>query len=241
MSANGSELHIKSCRFNGFNYTIQFWNESKGCVEDCHITNPGHCGITIGGGASATLSRNIVTGSRYHGIRCTGGEINADSNLVIANKNRGFYIGNKSAIGTLSNNLIIDNATGISVFASSELEIENNVIHRSARSGLSISDTAKLKVENNIIMNNGLGISGFYTEKGNEPSIKLRGENIAFGNEIQTEGIKLPTELAGIDPQFEDPDSGLFASTADDAKNMGLADPEAIETLWKKWQEAAGH
>lgn len=231
--ADGSMGHIKSSRFEGFNYTIQFWNESEGSVEDCLIIKPGHCGITIGNGSSVELKRNIVSGSRYHGIRCTGGEITADSNLVIANKNRGFYIGNKSATGILSNNLIIDNATGINVYAFSDLKIFNNVILRSSYAGLAIADTATLNIENNIIANNERGAFGFSSEKGKEVSVRLRGENIAYGNTTQTEGIKQPTELAGINPLFRDPDSGLFSSDTD----MGLIAPEELQKLWEKWRK----
>ncbi len=237
-AADRSVLHIKNSRFDGFNYTIQFGNESEGSVENCLIKNPGHCGITIGNGSSARLNRNVVTGSRYHGIRCTGGEIFADSNLVIANKNRGFYIGNKSATGTLSNNLIVDNATGINVFAYSKLDILNNVILRSSYAGLALIDTAKLDIENNIIADNERGIVGFSSNKGKEPSVRLRGENIAFGNTTQTEGIKLPSELIGLDPQFEDPDSGLFSTGTSDAKCTGLSSPTEMQMLWNKWKKA---
>lgn len=233
LATDESTLRIKNSQFTGFNFTVQFWNESEGSVEGCLIIKPGHCGITIGGGASATLNRNIVTGSRYHGIRCTGGEIVADSNLIIANRNRGFYIGNKSAIGTLSNNLIIDNATGINVFANSRLTIANNVILRSTYAGLSVADIATLNIENNIIANNERGVVGFSSEKGKDPSVRLRGENIAHGNKTQTERIKLPSELAGIDPEFKDPDSGLFAS----GTSMGLTDPNELQTLWSRWKK----
>jgi hypothetical protein len=34
-------------------------------------------------------------------------------NLIINNANRGVYLGNKSARGTIANNVIIDNGTGI--------------------------------------------------------------------------------------------------------------------------------
>lgn len=237
LATEKSTLNIKNSQFDGFNFTIQFSGESTGSVEDCLITNPGHCGITIGGGSKVSLNRNIVTGSRYHGIRCTGGEINADSNLVTANRNRGFYLGNKSAFGTLSNNLIIDNATGINVFANSKLSIVNNVIIGSTYAGLAIIDTATVDVENNVIVGNERGIIGFTAEKGETPSIKLRGENIAYDNSTQTEGIKLPSELIGIDPEFKNPESGQFAVKESAAKGMGLTDPEALQTLWAKWKE----
>lgn len=235
-----SLLHIKNSRFEGFNYTIQFWNKSKGSVEDCLIMNSGHCGITIGDDSEATLQRNIVTGSRYHGIRCTGGEITANSNLIIANRNRGFYIGNKSATGTLSNNLIVDNATGINVFANSKLDIANNVIVNCNYAGLAIADTSTLNVKNNIIASNERGVIGFSAEKGETPSISLRGENIVYSNTTQSEGIKQPSEMAGLDPQFEDPDAGLFTVSASEAKNMGLANPTDMQLLWNKWKKATG-
>ena len=238
LATEASTLTIQQSRFDGFNFTIQIWNESEGLIENCLIMNPGHCGIAIGENSKGILRDNIVTGSRYHGIRCTGGEINADSNLVIANKNRGFYIGNKSATGTLSNNLIIDNATGIDVFAFSKLDIHNNVIVRSTYTGLSLADTADVDVENNIIVENERGIVGFSADKGKTPSIKLRGENMVYGNTTQSEGIKLPSEMIGLDPQFTDPDAGLFAAGASEAKGMGLTNPADMQTLWKKWQAA---
>ena len=230
-----SEVDIKDCRFNGFEYTIQFLDGAEGQVKDCIVMNPGHCGITIGGGAKVKLERNIVTGSRYHGIRCTGGEIEAESNLVVRNKNRGFYIGNKSAMGEISNNLIVDNATGISVFAYSKLTVENNVIVRSSYAGLSIIDTAKLEVEGNIIVDNEKGLVGFSAEKGKEPSISIRGKNLVHGNKTDTEKIELPAKTAQDDPQFTDPDAGLFKTST---KGMGLEDPKELQALWNKWQAA---
>ena len=234
-----SSLHLKSSRFDGFDYTVQLWNGSEGTVENCLIMNPGHCGITIGDDSSATLKQNIVSGSLYHGIRCTGGKITADSNLVAGNKNRGFYIGNKSATGTLSNNLIINNAVGINVFANSNLKIENNIILRSSYAGLSISDTATLDIENNVIMDNERGVAGFSAEKGKEPLVGLDGRNLIYGNAVESEKIDLSSRTIKIDPQFKDADSGLFTITANDVKGMGLNNPTDMQILWKKWQAAA--
>jgi parallel beta-helix repeat protein len=41
------------------------------------------------------------------------GTLNMTDNLIINNANRGVYLGNKSARGTIANNVIIDNGTGI--------------------------------------------------------------------------------------------------------------------------------
>jgi parallel beta-helix repeat protein len=238
LAAERSTLHIKNSRFDGFDYTVQLWNGSNGSIEDCLIMNPGHCGITIGDGSSATLKHNIVTGSRYHAIRCTGGKIIADSNLIADNKNRGFYIGNKSATGTLSNNLIVDNGIGINVFAESKLNIENNVILRSSYAGLSIADSAKLDMKDNVIIGNERGLVGFSSEQGREPSIELNGKNLVHGNTVESEKIELSSRTLKIDPLFSDPGTGLFTITEGDAKEMGLTDPTDMQVLWKKWQAA---
>ena len=78
-----------------------FAGGAKGSITGCLVSNPGHCGITAGPESTVSVTGTIVTGSRYHGLRCTGGELNAENNLVIANKNRGFYLGNKPARGTI--------------------------------------------------------------------------------------------------------------------------------------------
>jgi len=236
LATEQSTLQIKNSRFYGFNFTIQFWNGSEGSVEDCLIMNPGHCGITIGRYSVVNLKRNIVTGSRYHGIRCTGGEIIADSNLIAANKNRGFYLGAKSVRGTLSNNLIIDNATGINVYARSDLKIANNIILRSSYAGLDLIDTATLNIEDNVIADNQRGLIGFSGEESREPSISLKGKNLIHGNTVESENIELPSRTRRTTPLFSDPEAGQFAITTSEAKGMGLSNPAEMQTLWNKWQ-----
>lgn len=230
-----SAVEIKRCRFDGFEYTIQFWNGAKGTVEDCQVLNPGHCGITIGNGSEGVLERNIVAGSRFHAIRCTGGKIVAESNLVIRNKNRGFYIGNRSAIGTIANNLVIDNATGINVFANSRLEIKNNVIARSSYAGLCIADTAKLEPSGNIIANNEKGVVGFSEEKGKAVNVSIAGKNLVHGNKTETEAASLSSNTVMDDPKFKDAAAGLFKTTIN---GMGLDEPATLHALWTKWQAA---
>lgn len=228
-----AEVELKNCRFEGFEFAIQFWNGAEGDIEGCLVSHPGHCGITVGGGAKVEMERNIVTGSAFHGVRCTGGEIEAESNWVANNKNRGFYIGNKSSTGEIDNNVIIGNGTGIDVFAQSKIDIENNIVMRSAYAGLSVADTAKVDAEGNMIVDNEAGILGFSDEKGKETSISLNGKNLLFGNKLESENIKLPSKTVREDPRFEDPENGLFASPA---KEMGLENPEELRKLWEKWQ-----
>ncbi len=228
-----AEVLVKACRFDGFEFPIQFWNGAEGRVEECIVLNPGHCGITIGHGSKAALIQNIVTGSGYHGIRCTGGYIEADSNLVIRNRNRGFYIGNRSAEGRLSNNLIVENSIGINVYANSELEIVNNVILRSSFAGLSIIETADLEMEHNIVAENEKGVVGFSADKEKEVSVSIDGRNLIHGNKIASENTELPSKTITDAPGFSNPDEGLFKSPVN---RMGLEKPEPLQALWKKWQ-----
>jgi len=237
LAADKSKLEIRECRFDGFNYSIEIDSGTEAVIEDNLILRSGHCSIMING-STGTLSRNIISESSAHGIRCTAGKVEADSNLIIGSGSCGFYIGNRSSIGMLSNNLILYNGVGMNVFARSELDIVNNVIHHSTRTGLAISDTAKLTIANNIISNNEKGIVGFSAEKSEKPSIKLRGENLVHGNTAQSEGIKLPSTMIGLDPQFENADAGLFALGTSKAKGMGLTSPTDIQMLWKKWKAA---
>lgn len=44
--------------------------------------------------------------------------------------------------------------------------------------------------------------------------------------------------MAGIDPQFKDPDAGLFATGTSKAKGMGLTNPSEMKALWNKWKAA---
>ncbi len=125
------------------------------------------------------------------------------------------------------------------MFANSNLKIENNIIFRSSYAGLSISDTATLDIENNVIMDNERGVTGFSEEKGKEPSVKVAGKNLIYGNAMDFEKAELPSRTIKIDPQFKDADSGLFTITANDVKGMGLNNPTDMQILWKKWQEAA--
>ncbi len=138
-----SNVDLRECWFEGFEFTIAYSGGSEGRIFDCVVLNPGHCGITVYAGSTIEVAGNIVTGSAYHGLRCTGGTLKAHDNLVIANKNRGFYLGNKSAHGVLANNVIQDNATGISAFGGSDVLIKNNLIRGSSYAGLDTRDSMR--------------------------------------------------------------------------------------------------
>lgn len=233
-AAGLTELKLMECDFRGFEYAVSFWEGAKGSVTDCVIAQPGHCGITVGNDSEAEVARCIVTGSLFHGLRCTGGVLKAHDNLIIKNKNRGFYLGNRSARGEIRNNVIVGNATGLSGFAQSEVEVANNVILDSEFAGLDARDTCRLRVTGNVIATNTRGIAVF-KESGTNRN-QLDG-NLLWNNPTETEGVDPAPAATRVEPKFRNRAAGDFA--LDDSTNVasgfGLKDSKAIAALWTKW------
>jgi hypothetical protein len=174
----------------------------------------GHQGISLYSGAAAEIVGNVVTGSRYHAVRSTGGTLNMTDNLIINNSNRGVYLGNKSARGTIANNVIIGNGTGISGFARSNVKVENNIIADSSYAGIGFRDSCSLSIRDNIF-------------RGNER------------NKIETENLDKTADSVIADPGFIDADNGDFSLKPGPAlqQKQGLTNPEIFKTLWKIWQK----
>ena len=228
-----SEVEVKGCEFEGFDFTIQAGDGARGVVADCIIRKPGHCGITVGNGGKLEVTGNIVTGSEFHAIRCTGGELIAKNNLIIANKNRGFYLGNKAARGEIRNNAIVGNGTGISGFGGSEVEISNNYIADSDFAGIDMRDQCRLKIDRNVIVNNARGIVLFKEAGENKNTILI---NALGGNKTETEGFEKAFDIERVDAS-KSPSDGRFV--LENARGFGLSEPEPIEELWQKYRAAA--
>jgi hypothetical protein len=223
------DVKVERCEFDGFDFTIEFGRGAKGSVTDSVVTNPGHCGITAGPDSTVHVARTIVTGSRYHGIRCTGGELTAEHNLVIANKNRGFYLGNKSARGTIRDNVIQDNGSGISGFAETEVKVHNNFIAGSDFAAVDMRDSCRLDVDRNLLANNTRGIV-LFRESGNDRNTV--GRNASAGNKAETEGFETAPELQDVEGGIA---PGEFAT--DKASGFGVSDPAVLKPLWERWTE----
>jgi hypothetical protein len=144
------DIKVEQCHLEGFEFPVQFSDGAQGMISDCVIWRPGHAGITVGPDCSVEVASCLIAGSAYHGVRCTGGRLTATDNLVIGNKNRGFYLGNQSAQGVIRNNVILDNGTGIRGFSQSEVEVVNNLIGKSDFAGLDARDTCRLHVHKNL-------------------------------------------------------------------------------------------
>lgn len=229
-----SDLKVERCQFDGYEYTLQFSEGAKGRVSDTVVARPGHCGITVGPSCEVEVVRCLVTGSGFHGLRNTGGLLTAKDNLVINNQNRGFYLGNRSARGSIRNNVIQGNATGISGFARSEVEVANNVIANSEYAGLDARDTCRLRIHHNLFLNNTRGLVLFEESGKNENTL---GANLAWGNPSDCENFDPVPELVRVDPALKDPANGDFRPT-DPAtvKGHGLSDPAPFKDLWGRWK-----
>lgn len=236
VSCNGfSDLNLESSLFEGFEFCINYAGGAKGKITDCVVLKPGHCGITVYTNSKIEVSKTIVTGSRFHGLRNTGGKILAHDNLIIKNRNRGIYLGNKPASGTVRNNVILGNGTGISAFGQTDVTIANNLILQSGYAGVDARDSCAITLRNNIIKSNPKGFV-FYKESGKN-RVKFK-KNTFWNNKANTEHIALPKDSLEINPKFKDPENGDFTPEASEIVkgNQGIKDPAVFVALWKKWK-----
>lgn len=232
-----STVRLEGCRFEGYEYPIQYADGAQGTVKNCVIRNPGHCGITVGNDCEVEVTGNIVTGSRFHGVRCTGGTLVVKDNLIVRNRNRGIYLGNRSAQGEISNNAIVGNGTGISSFASTEVEIRNNILVDNTHSGIDTRGTCRITVENNIFSGNK---SGFVVYDGGDKLFRLK-KNTFWNNGTATTDFELPNTTLEVDPKFKAPAEGSFFVGQAKVKSakQGLTDPDLIVALWRSFSDTS--
>jgi len=230
-----SNVAVENCRFEGFEFTIAYTGGAEGIITDSVILNPGHCGATVFSGSKMEVARTIVTGSGYHALRNTGGTILAHDNLIINNKNRGFYLGNKSGHGRINNNVILGNGSGVSGFAASDQTIENNIMLGNDYCGLDTRDSCRLTVRNNIFQDNPRGIALHEQTARNNVDF---GRNTFWQNDTNAENIDLPEGSIVAAPGFVDPDNGHFTVQGEQLKanSQGLTDPGVFGDLWDKWK-----
>jgi hypothetical protein len=153
--------------------------------------------------------------------------LNAKNNLVIANKNRGFYLGNKSARGTIKDNVIQGNGSGISAFAESAVKVQNNFIAGSDFAAVDMRDSCRLTVERNLLVKNARGLV-LFPETGKDRN--TIGRNASAANPIETEKFPKPPELVKVEGEVAE---GEFAM--EKAKGFGLTDPAKIKPVWERW------
>ncbi len=230
-----SKVDINSCRFEGFSLPIFYSEGTEGSVRDSLIMNCQSQGITIFSGATVDITGNIITGSKKHAVRNTGGTLRMKNNLIINNDNRGVYLGNKSAKGDITNNIIMGNGTGISGFARSAVKIENNLVINNGFAGVDMRDSCMFSIGSNILYGNARGIALFKESGKNNNKI---GKNTFWQNKTDTENLEKPADSIEAEPGFADPNNGDFSLKSGLAleHKQGLTNPEIFKTLWKKWQ-----
>ncbi|MHC5076967.1 MAG: right-handed parallel beta-helix repeat-containing protein, partial [Planctomycetota bacterium] len=233
-----SNLTISGCQFEGFEYVISYREGTEGKVEACLIKNCGHQGVMSYAGSTLRVERNVITGSKYHAVRTTGGTIFVKDNLIISNANRGIYLGNKSGKGTISNNVIMKNGTGIDGFASSNFKIENNVISDNSYAGIGMRNTTSLSIRNNILTGNQRGLVLFEPDGTSKNKID---KNAYWKNEVDTENVTKAPDSLDTDPAFTDPENGDFSLKDGQVKEQkhGLTNPQILKQLWNKWKGIA--
>jgi parallel beta-helix repeat protein len=229
-----SELNVDTCRFEGFEYTVCFGEGTKGTIRNSLVMDSGHQGIILYAGATVEITGNVVTGSRFHAVRSTGGTLNMTNNLIINNANRGVYLGNKSASGKISNNVIIGNGTGVGGFARSNVRVENNVIVYSSYAGIGMRDSCRLSIHDNIFRGNERGLILFQQNGGNGNNVL---KNTFWQNKVDTENMNKPADSIVADPGFVDAENGDFSLKPGPAmqQKQGLTKPEIFKKLWKIW------
>ena len=229
-----SDLTIDTCRFERFEYTICFNEGTEGTVRNSLVFDSGHQGIMLYSGATVKIVGNVVTGSKYHAVRSTGGTLHVKDNLIINNANRGIYLGNKSAAGTITNNVIIGNATGIGGFARSKVQIANNVIADSAYAGIGMRESCSLLVKDNIFRGNRRGWVMF---KDGAKGANTVHKNTFWQNEADAENLDKTPDSIMVEPPFADPANGDFSLKPGPAleQKQGLTDPQPFRPLWRRW------
>lgn len=220
----------------GYDYPILYGEGSEGTVQGCVVRHSGSCGFMSHAKTEVTIEGSIFTGSAKHGVRSTGGTIHVKNNLIVKNRNRGIYLGNKTTHGELTNNAIVENGSGISAFASSDVEIENNVILKNGFSGIDTRTYGQIQVKNNIIADNAK--TGFAVFEEGSHKFKV-GKNTFHGNGEPSIDYKLPSSTITEAPNFVNTVNGNFSVGNKTVKSAGhgLTNPEIISNLWKKYEE----
>jgi len=236
MALGFANLRILNSSFEGFDYTICYGEGTKGVVRNVTVRKPASQGIILYRGANVDVSESIFADSGKHGVRSTGGTLNLRSSLIINNANRGIYLGNKSAAGRISDNILMANATGISGFSGSTVEIANNLIIDSSYAAIDMRGSCKLTIENNIIQGNPRGIA-LYSDKGeNENTVK---GNTFWKNKQDTENIELKN-IISTDPLFKNLQDGDFTLQDGPAKAAGHGprNHQQLNKLWMRYKNA---
>lgn len=232
-----SKMNVGSCDFSGFDYVVCYGEGTKGSMSRCFIRDCGHQGVILYSGAEATVERNIITGSKFHAVRSTGGKLTMKDNLIINNSNRGVYLGNKSCSGSITNNLLIGNASGIDGMSACKFKVANNVILKSTYAAIAVRPYSMLDIQNNVISDGPRGVIVHQEEGKSDPVRSQIGKNLLWKNQTDFENCDSPDTIKQ-EPDFIEPGNGNFKLADTAFEGIGLSDPKVIFDLWQKYKES---
>ena len=233
-----SRVTVSECRFEGFDYVINYGPGTEGLVEGCILRDGGHQGVTNFDRSTLRVERTIVAGFKYHGLRCTGVTLHAKDNVLIDNKVSGVYLGNKDGQGTITNNLMIRNREGVAGFYQAQFEIRNNVILDSTSAGIGVWDSCRLRISDNIFQGNAKALVVYPK---NSKDANIIGANAFWRNAADTENCRRAEGSILADPLFQDPSAGDYSLQSGPCldRKQGLTDPQAIRKLLERWKNDA--
>lgn len=216
LAAGRSQAAFLNGSTNGFAFTLMFIDGASGIVRDSKLCDAGHSAITLHPGSRVSIVHNMIAGSDFHGVRNTGGTMDMQDNLVVANQKAGAYLGNKSAHGTIANNTFERNGGGIWCYANSDVTVKGNVFHASQSEAIALQSTCKLLVANNSFTSNPVGIIQYRPRQDtNTSSSGARLEaNHYQGNTKDTVDIQKESSATSGTSKLRAPYSGIFSSTS---------------------------
>jgi nitrous oxidase accessory protein NosD len=230
-----SKATVSDCRFEGFDYVVNYGPGTAGLVEDCFLRDGGHQGVTGYDRSTLRVERTIVSGFRYHALRCTGGTLHVKDCLLMNNRVSGIYLGNKDGQGTITNTQMIRNSEAVAAFYQAQFQIHNNVILDSTSAGIGMWDTCRLRIADNIFQGNAKALVVY--PKGGKGS-NVIGVNAFWQNTADTENCRRADDSILADPLFQDPSAGDYSLKSGPAldRRQGLTDPQAIRKLLERWK-----
>ncbi len=176
--------------------------------KDCLLRDGGHQGVTGYDRSTLRVERTIVSGFKYHGLRCTGGTLHVKDSLLMNNKVSGIYLGNKDGQGTITNTLMLHNRAGVAAFYQAKFQIRNNGILDSTDAGIGMWDTCRLNISDNIFQGNAKALV-VYPKGGKDNSVI--GTNAFWRNTADTENCRRADDSVLADPLFQDPGAGDYS------------------------------
>ena len=203
-----SKATVSDCRFEGFDFVINYGPGTEGLVEECLLRDGGHQGVTGYDRSTLRVERTMVAGFKYHGLRCTGGTLHVKDCLLMNNKVSGIYLGNKDGQGTISNTLMIHNSEAVAAFYQAQFQIHNNLILDSTSAGIGMWDTCRLQIADNIFHGNAKALVAY--PKGGKDCYAI-GANAFWQNTADTENCRRADDSILADPLFQDPSAGDYS------------------------------